>query len=870
MFAGESVSHYRIVEKLGEGGMGAVYLAEDTRLGRLVALKFLPGELTDDERAKDRFAAEAFAASSLQHPSICTIHDIDQTKDGLLFISMAYCEGGSLADRIEAGPLNAAEAVDAALQIADGLVAAHEKGIVHRDIKPANIMLTARGRAKIVDFGLAVLMENADACVMSTYSGTAAYMSPEQAQNLSVDARTDVWSLGATLYEMATGRRPFDSEYREAALYSICNGSFTPPSELAPGLPDSVERIITKCLEKNPDDRYQTADELYDALDAARAELPAIGGRRRHVGRRLSRSARAARVAAVPAAVALALAVVALTHPTTRLAVLRWFNAAPLPGERRVAVLPFKATGDSLEQLMAEGVSVYLTERLSDAESADGIDWVADHRDIREKGVSSPAEAGSVVGASLAITGDLERNDDMTSIRVELWDVSAEARIATAKVTERIGNVSGLQDSLPDRVARLLRLDRRCAPPEGSGTTVPVAFEAYLQGLGRTSRSMGRSEKGLGIAQIDSINIAAAESLLCFAVREDPVYALAWAALARVRAERVLVGDDEAAALECCRRAIELGDLTAAPHVIRAELLARRGESEEAITEFQRALTKDPICNGAIRGLAQVYASRGDVSRAELTYRRALQLRPGLWSAHNDLGILLISIGRYEDAASEFERSSELAPRNAEVFRNLGVAYYCLEQWDASRKMFERSISMRPTYSCYSNLATLYFQLGRYADAARTYTRALEIDDSDYRVWGNLGASYLWVPGERETAREVYAIAAERAEEERRLTPGDATLLSLLAGYYGALGDSSRALPLLTEALALAQEDVDVMFQAGHTYERIGDRKRALLWIGEAVRHGYSVAQVRATPGLRGLCSDERFHDLVERGTVRF
>jgi serine/threonine protein kinase/Tfp pilus assembly protein PilF len=259
---GKTISHYKITEKLGMGGMGVVYKAQDLKLDRFVALKFLPPHLTTSEEQKQRFIHEAKAASILQHNNICTIHEIDETEDGQLFICMDYYEGEILDKKIKEKPLLIEEAIEIAIQIAQGLTKAHEKKIVHRDIKPANITLTADGVVKILDFGLAKLSSQTKLTKESTTLGTVSYMSPEQAKGEDVDYRTDIWSLGVILYEMLTGQLPFKGDYESAVIYSIVNDSLEPVTSLRNGVPMELEWIINKCLHKNPVERYQHVDEM--------------------------------------------------------------------------------------------------------------------------------------------------------------------------------------------------------------------------------------------------------------------------------------------------------------------------------------------------------------------------------------------------------------------------------------------------------------------------------------------------------------------------------------------------------------------------------------------------------------------------------
>ena len=258
---GQSISHYRIVAKLGAGGMGVVYKAEDTTLERTVALKFLAQHLLDDEEAKERFLREARAAAALSHPNICTVYEIGEA-DGKTFIAMEFLEGESLEEHITKGPLSLKDALDFARQTADGLQAAHSKGVLHRDVKPANILISPEGRATVMDFGLARLTEASRLTKLDTAMGTVAYMSPEQGQGMEVDNRTDIWALGCVLYQMVSGQRPFQGQYDQALLYEIVHQEPAPLTGLRTGVPVEMEFIATKCLAKDAEDRYQAAKEV--------------------------------------------------------------------------------------------------------------------------------------------------------------------------------------------------------------------------------------------------------------------------------------------------------------------------------------------------------------------------------------------------------------------------------------------------------------------------------------------------------------------------------------------------------------------------------------------------------------------------------
>ena len=343
---------YRVLDEIGRGGMGVVVRAEDTRLKRTVALKFLSPELTGDPEARERFIQEARAASALEHPNICTIHEIDEAPDGRMFMAMACYEGESLRDRIKRGKLDHGEALGVALQVARGLAKAHEKSIVHRDIKPGNIFLTDDGQAKILDFGLAKLAADFRLTRTGATLGTVAYMSPEQAQGRPVDYRTDIWSLGVMLYEMLTGELPFGGENEGSLLYSIIHRPARPLRKADPAIPAEIERVVLKALEKTPTDRYQTMADFLSDLEAlaeglkpAKAKAGLFRGRILGIRKPVFYVALAALVAAA------AFVVFAVLIPSSRADVLDSVVILPIINE----------SGDAEREYFADG----LTRRLN-------------------------------------------------------------------------------------------------------------------------------------------------------------------------------------------------------------------------------------------------------------------------------------------------------------------------------------------------------------------------------------------------------------------------------------------------------------------------------------------------------------------------
>ncbi len=471
-FIGQTVSHYKILEKVGEGGMGVVYKAEDTRLERPVALKFLPSNLTGDKSSNERFIHEARAASAIDHPNICTVYEIDETQDGQMFIVMAYYEGDTLKKEIERGIEDCNRAVDIAIQLSDALALAHQKGIIHRDIKPGNILMTKGGQAKIVDFGLAKLTGQARMTMTGTTMGTTAYMSPEQLRGEQVDHRSDIWSLGVVLYEMITGNLPFHAEFSEAIAYQILNEVPKPATPCRGEIPPGLQRIIQKCLEKDRELRYQSFEEILADFSRLRGTP---------VGWRLAWSMARSRLWSswVTKAAAAALIIVAALVGISRL-----FPGAETAIDS-IAVLP-------LENLSATADQDYLADGLHEALISDLARLSGFRRVIARSSVKrfkntmlSPRRIADELGVRAILTGTVLCSGSDIRITAHLIDGVTENTIWSERYDRTFKDLLSLEKEIVEGLTREIQL--RLTQKEQTGLRVPravnpEAYEAYLQG----------------------------------------------------------------------------------------------------------------------------------------------------------------------------------------------------------------------------------------------------------------------------------------------------------------------------------------------------------------------------------------------------
>jgi serine/threonine-protein kinase len=841
---GRTVSHYRITGLIGTGGMGDVYAADDLTLPRRVALKFIARHHELNQGALDRFITEAQTASSLEHPNICTIHEVGRTRDGHMFIAMPLYEGRTLAARIRAGPMDLGTAIVFAIEAASGLGMAHTRHIVHRDIKPANLMET-RDALKILDFGLAKLTNQARATRTGDILGTLDYLSPEMAQGKPVDHRADIFSLGATLYEMVTGRAPFHAESRPATLHNIVFEDPPAPRSLRREIPRSLERVILGALDKNRNRRYQSMEAFRsDLLEVLRHVAPSRAMRaeariRLHAGRK--------RPLAPFLLGALFLAVVAIGF-LGRNEIGTVLAPAHMGHSQGVVVLPLEVqTTEPEATVLASGMGQVLVDRLISLTADEPGLWVVPPRKIRAAGVTDPAEAGSVYGASTIVTGSLSQVDGGLLFRIGRVDSGSQ------EVRQQVEfSLAGLESGdidLDARVADLLQLDPGSDRNGGASPRIPMGL---LMGAGY----LARGDPALldsALAALDTV--IAGGSLLAdaYRYRADALFQKG-----KAKKDTTLVEQ----ALATARRGTELGGSQAEGAVLVGSILSYLGRTDEAILAFEHGIEENPRDPNPRRQLGQARRSLGQIDLAEAAYRDAVTANPAYWCAREDLGYFYYVSGRYDEATEQFLRVADLAPDYAPTYNYLGAIAYGQEDWDRAISMFERSFSLRHSYQACSNLGTLYFMTGRFQDAVDMYEWAREYNPSNHVVLGNIAAAYYWMPGGREKAGVIVKEAIALAEEELRKIPDDALLLSYLAGYYSVF-DSATAVSYAEEALALGKDSGEVSYRCATVFEVTGQRARALVLLGDALEHGYSLKVIEHDRHFQALREDPRYSLLV-------
>jgi len=849
---GSRIGRYSVRARVGAGGMGEVYLADDTRLKRVVALKRLAPRLQSDPHYRRHFLKEAERASQLSHHHIAGIYDVLEER-GETFLVMEYVEGRTLRHAMRS-PLGVDRARTVARQAAEALAEAHRKGIVHLDIKPENIMLTPQGEVKVLDFGLAMRLHvtAADAPTVSMDSmesvgggGTPGYTAPEVLLRRQADRRADIFSLGVVLYEMLARRHPFAGPTVAAINDRILHETPLPLGRLDPEVPADLERTVARMLAKDPSERHLSADDVVGDLGGARPG-PAVAGRR------------IVRRAATALAAAATITVIALGVPSVRRAAERWLALTGMVATPSIAVLPFTALdGDPETKAYAAGLSEALTASLTRL-TRDHDLQVAPMREVKTRKVTTPEKARDELGATLVIGGELRRAGGRTRLDLTLVDSLRHTVLRTGTIVAAGTAPFDLEDRQLIEIAAMLALDLpEWEQRHGGGTSVAAAHDLYLQGIGFL-QDYERKE-----------NIDRAIALFQRALGLDPRYALVHAGLGQAYRQKYRQTKDGPwmeQATASCQDAVRLDAQMPAAHVCLGEVLEGRGDYEGGVAAFRRAAELEPTSDAAFRGLATAYEKLGRTSEAEATYRKAIDLRPRYWAGYSWLGAFYINRARYADAQRMFEQVVTLVPENHRGYSNLGASYLHQGRYQDAVAVFERANAIAPSHQASSNLGTAYYYTRRFPEMVRTYRAAIDLGDKNYNVWGNLGEALYWDPAGKREAPEVLRRAVDLISEELEINPRQGQRFAERAKFEAMLGDRARAREDLDQALALGSPDAAwTAYVAAIVENQLGRTDQALDWIDHALAAGYTRAFIRDDPAFDNLRRDARFREMLRR-----
>jgi serine/threonine protein kinase/Tfp pilus assembly protein PilF len=766
---GTTVGHYRILGKLGGGGMGVVYEAEDVRLGRHVALKFLPDDLARDPQALERFRREARAASALNHPNICTIHDIGE-EGGRSFIAMEFLTGQTLKERLLAGPPPFEQLLEFAIQMADALDAAHSEGIVHRDIKPANVFLTKRGTAKILDFGLAKLTGaqpggsagsdnqatlEGNLTSPGTALGTVAYMSPEQARGQDLDRRSDVFSFGAVLYEMATGRMAFSGNTSAVIFDSILHKSPASATRINPDLSPDLERIIGKAIEKDPALRYQSAAEMLADL------------------KRLRRDTSSARVEAVTETTAhkprmwllLGIALVALV--VLGAGAFFWKSRSSGNEISSIAVLPFvNASNDPNSEYLSDGLTESLINNLSQVQN---LTVMSRASVFHYKGKEvDPQTVARDLKVEAVVTGRVAQHGDQLIISSELIDARTNRNLWGDQYDRKVSDVLAVQHDITGAIATKLR-ERLGSKSAGTqvtkgGTTDPEAYQLYLKGRyywqKRTRESLEKSKEYFEQA-----------------IAKDPNYAMAYVGLAEyyfVLPDYAPISNNEATA------------------------------SLQAVPE--KALAIEPNLAEAHSVLAGAHWDKWEWAAAESEFKRALELDPRSMDTHHWYGLYLSWARRDQEAIGQMKSGLEVDPLNLRLNTNLGQTYWNAGQHDLALEQLKKTVDLDPNFAdVHGFLAVIYRSLGNYDLWLAEWKRNAELTNDKEDFANNEEVTKTYKRSGYHAALLKNIDLLQELSKHRYVDPGD------IASLYAAAGERDQAFHWWDKAFAERAESLQTL-----------------------------------------------------------
>ena len=868
--AGDIINQYQIIDRIGEGGMGVVYLADDTRLQRKVALKFVTNASLASSEEITRFQREARATARLNHPYICTVYELGETDDKT-YIAMEYVDGITLKERMQQGHIEEAELREWLKQLSEGLQAAHEAGVIHRDIKPANIMITKKGRIKIMDFGIAKLAESETELTQANSTiGTIAYMSPEQARGDSIDQRTDIWSVGVILYELVTGQRPFAGAFREAVMYAMMHEDVRTPSELNPDVPEEIEQVIKGCLQRELSERIGSLEVVVDILEGRGFSDDFLLGKgsprnaeklttiqrdeaNGNLEATLLRSRKYQLVGLGSVGLLMLVALFIIFQP--QIMGPRGANAG-LPSAMHLAVLPFDTfSEDPEEKAFSNGLAHLVAVNLTRIENDQEEVWIIPVREVLSQEITSANDARDRFGVNLVISGTIISLESGVQITLDLTDARTLHTIDTVTIELTDTSPQSIQDKVVQNLGGMLGWTMPDASMNtlfSSNDTDPEAFKLYIQGQG----FMQRYE--------NTDNMRTAVELFEKAIRIDSSFALAYAEASRAMHRMTsfigdidLIGDLKERAEVYSQKALSLDDqsvevwIAAAPFDTLAAANAYQIDPESYLATWRYAW--------------DVYY-KGDLAKAEILIKEAIALQPEYWDGYNAYGIMLGNQSRFDEAIKQYNRAIELSPDNAYVYYNLALLYYFdVNDIEKAEYCIKKALDIQPMGQMYSMLGWIYLGRGANENAVESFLRAVEFEPDCDTCNLNLGRAYLV---NKDTVSAHIALEETIRVVENRLSKAGDSPYTLLVGAMASawLGQYETARSYMDRTYALGiEEEPEILSWIASTYESMQERDKALSYFERAAEKGYNLGAVEKIPNLVELWSAPRFKELVRK-----
>jgi eukaryotic-like serine/threonine-protein kinase len=859
---------YRIESLLGQGGMGRVYKAYDKELNRVVAIKVVRQGVMGESDALSRFKQELVLASKISHKNILRIHDLGEV-DGMKFITMAYVEGHDLHQVIKDGAKLPLERVlKFATQLAGALAAAHAENVVHRDLKPQNILVDKNDQVYISDFGLA--KSYAEGAIGMTQAGallgTPRYMSPEQVEGKPTDGRSDIYAYGLILYEMATGDVPFTGDSTLGVMYQRIKEKPKSPKLVDPSLPNWFVKIIMRCLEKDPEARYQNAYEILADLQGSQSgsdSSHSISHSGSTVQIQIPEFAHRRWVWVASALVAVIL--LALAIPPLRHMIFGGGGKAgssssdsgvpPLSSGRFVAVLPLQVLGDSSQLgYVAKGIEEALSAKLFQLNdvrvtSNDAADQVDQKQPL--------PKIARALGANLLVEGVLQASADKIRITMHLEDVADGKRLWSREFNGVVGDLFTLEDEIYNQLVSGLNINPttdEIATAAARPTDNAAAYDFYLRGR---NSLRGHDEKSY-------------QSALDFfdqALRADSKFALAYSGMADASLRMNSIRKDSLwtqKALAAAQQAQLLNDKLPEVHATLGNVYRATGKYSESVAELNRAISLAPNSDEFYRRLGDVYLDSGNNAKALEAYQKAVQLNPYFWRNYNSLGRGYVHQADYAKALQAFQQVTVLESDIDIGYENVGNMYLQQAKYQESIPYFQKALQIRPNFATYSNLGTSYLFLKQYSNAIEMFEKAVALNPNDTMMVLNLADAYRGA-GRQDKARTTYQQAVTAGFRELQTNPQDADVKAEVALSYAKVGNAAEAQKFIREARGIDKNNVNYIYYEAQIDALLGQSAEALKLLREAFEKHYPAEFAAGDEDLKNLNGNPEFTSLIKQ-----